>query len=232
MAGWYEKLETLQVFGDYLADNNKIRKVMQFFGNYPEVITVERSRMGNPAYVIYRLVESMRSLPTNYTKARERDALRDRALAGMLFWMGMRETEATLIRRQDIDLIGKTANIPTLKQKKGNGKVLYRPIPLDHVPAKELKLWAHYFEVFDVKGQDRVFPIANRTVNYRVHKLMDLHPHALRHALGLLLYEVTKDIRQVAQVLRHTNIANTLIYTRLSMDSLRDALKALQGSGN
>ena len=78
-----------------------------------------------------------------------------------------------------------------------------------------------------VRREDKLLKVSDRQVERIVKKVLGerFTPHSLRHGLGLWLYEYTKDIRVVAQVLRHTNISNTLIYTRLSLDAIRDKLK-------
>lgn len=192
-----------------LSENSKVRHVLEFFAGYPKLIVVEKSRMGNPYYIIRHLSEELS--PEN---------LRNRVLCGMLFWAGMRRNEAVMLRKKDIDFISKTINVPTLKQRKG---VVYRPVPLDHVPTAELKLWNEYMDEF--RPDDMLFDITGRTVERVTHSCLGMHPHSLRHGLGLFLYELTKDIRLVSQVLRHTNITNTMIYMRLSMDGIREKLK-------
>ena len=208
---------------DYFSQNNKMRNLLDLFVNYPKIIKVETSKMGNPAYVIAKLVELMNSLHNEYKQLKEKLALRDRVALGMLFWGGVRVSELTLTKKEDLDLISLTWNVRTLKQKKGNIDV-YRPIPLNHVPKVELQLWNKYFEVFDKKSEDLLFPHTRRFIEHVVVKLLGMSPHKLRHAAGLFIYELTQDIRVVSQILRHTNIANTFIYTRLSMQGLREKL--------
>jgi len=199
-----------------VSENGKARHVLEFFANYPELIVIEASLMANPCYVICRLSETL--------NVEGRD-LRNRFAVGFLFWTGVRLNEFLTARRKDVDLITRTFNVPTLKQKRG--RIVYRPIPLTHVPSMELKLWENYFEACGVKKGDRLLLVSDRQVERIVKKVLGegFTPHSLRHGLGLWLYEYTKDIRVVAQVLRHTNISNTLIYTRLSLDAIRDKLK-------
>jgi len=209
------------------SENSKVRQVLQFFHNYPKTIVIETSRMGNPYYIVDKLAELYeKAMNADTSKRKDRTLLQDRFICGVLFWGGLRDSEITHVKKRDIDLISKTFNVPTLKQRKKQG-VVYRPIPLDHVPTSELRFWNYYFEVMGLSSDDYVVKVTARTVERATHRIMELHPHALRHGLGLFLYELTKDIRLVAQVLRHTNIANTMIYTRLSMDGVREKLRYL-----
>ncbi len=214
---------TLQYLG--VSENGKVRQVLEFFSSYPKVIVIETSKMGNPHYIISKLAETYdEAMNADPSKRKSRTLLQDRFIAGILFWCGLRDAEITYVRKNHVDLISKTFNVPTLKQRKKQ-EVVMRPIPLDHVPMNELRFWNHYFEVMDLSGDDKVADVSPRTVERATRRLLDLNPHALRHGLGLFLYELTKDIRLVAQVLRHTNIANTMIYTRLSLDGVREKLR-------
>ena len=198
-----------------VSDSSKLRhiqEVLRFFKGFPRLIRIESSKMANPAYVIEYLAAN-----TTYSKRRE---LRNRFVVGFLFWTGVRVNEMLKTRREDLDLIGRTYNVPTLKQKRS----IYRPIPLDHVPVMELKLWGEY--LYSVKAE-KLVDLTDRQVERIVKSLLgeEFTPHTLRHGLGLWLYEYTKDIRVVSQILRHTNIANTLIYTKLSLDAIREKIK-------
>jgi len=207
---------TLHYLG--VSENAQIRQVLKFFSNYPRVIEIEASRMGNPYYIIKCLAEFENG---DLSKKRELKRFRDRVIVGILFWTGMRVGELVRVQKKDFDLIGKTLNVPTLKQR----KKVRRPIPLSHVPNSELKLWDKYMNLMGIGEEDRVVKLSDREVERIVAKMLEMNPHALRHALGLFLYEFTKDIRLVSQVLRHTNIANTMIYTRLSLDGMREKLE-------
>ena len=203
---------TIEYLG--VSENSKIRHiqdVLGFFKGFPRIIRIESSRMANPYYVIEYLANSLYPM-----KKRE---LRNRFIIGFLFWSGVRVNELLKTRREDIDLITRTYNVPTLKQR----RVTYRPIPLNHVPVRELKLWNKY--ISSIHG-DNLVGVTDRQVERIVKSVLgkEYTPHTLRHGLGLWLYEYTKDIRIVSQVLRHTNIANTLIYTRLSLDAIREKL--------
>lgn len=199
----------------YLGESyySKVRHVLEFFRNHPRVIVIEYSKMANPYHIIEYLAGTL--------DMESHKKLRDRFIVGFLFWTGARVNEMLLTRKHDIDLITRLYNVPTLKQRR---RVAYRPIPLSHVPSPELKLWSHYLD--DVDVEENILSVSDRQVERIVKKLLgpEYYPHMLRHGLGLFLYEYTKDIRVVAQVLRHTNVANTMIYSRLSIDALHQKL--------
>lgn len=199
-----------------VSDSSKVRhieRLIDFFSGFPEIIVLETSKMANPIYVVSYLA-------TNREPQKKRE-LKNRFIIGFLFWTGVRVGEMIATTRKDLDLITRTYNVPTLKQRKR----VYRPIPLNHVPVAELKLWNDYLTTFAGLG-DRLVGITDRQVERIVKKVLGskFTPHTLRHGLALWLYEYTKDIRVVSQILRHTNIANTLIYTRLSLEGVREKI--------
>ncbi len=203
---------TLDYFG--VSESSRVRRIektLSFFKNFPRVIIIETSRMANPYYVIEYLAN-------NTTLDHRKRHRRKRFIIGFLFWTGVRVNELLRTRKENIDLITRTYNVPTLKQHKR----VYRPIPLNHVPAIELKLWYQYLSSIN---DDYIVKLSDRQIERIVKSELGVNPHALRHALGLWLYEYTKDIRVVSQILRHTNIANTLIYTRLSLDQIREKIR-------
>ena len=202
---------TLEYLG--VSENSKIRHILQFFKNYPEIIKIEYSSMANPYHIITYLA-------SNLDLDRPKD-LRNRFIVGFLFWTGVRINELLKTRKWDLDLISRTYNVPTLKQR--SNRTAYRPIPLTHVPTVELKIWSKYLDSVD----GPIVNISDRQMERIIKKILGpfFYPHMLRHGLGLFLYEYTKDIRIVAQILRHRNIANTLIYTRLSLEAIREKLE-------
>jgi site-specific recombinase XerD len=78
-------------------------------------------------------------------------------------------------------------------------------------------------------------PMNKRTVEIMVKKhvtnagLTDAHysPHKLRHSFATLMYKYGNvDIRSLQQILGHSSIATTQIYTHVDSDSLRESVKS------
>lgn len=52
-----------------------------------------------------------------------------------------------------------------------------------------------------------------------------VHPHRLRHSYGTYLHEVKKlDIREIQEILRHSSISSTQIYTHIDKEKLKEKI--------
>lgn len=71
------------------------------------------------------------------------------------------------------------------------------------------------------------FPVTARSVQRRIKRYgKDLHPHALRHAFATRVYEGTSDLKLVGDLLGHSSVTTTSIYTHIA-DGRRSSAVAL-----
>lgn len=164
---------------------------------------------------------------TDYQK---RCCIRDIAVIELLFATGMRISELCSLRPQNIDLENNTVRIYGKGAKErilqvGNPDVL-----------SALKL---YYETF----RDDIEICGYFFVNRLTHKLSDqsvrfmidhyarlanleqhITPHMFRHSFATLLLEQDVDIRYIQQMLGHSSISTTEIYTHVSNGKQKDIL--------
>lgn len=150
----------------------------------------------------------------------EPPGLRDRAIVETLYATGLRISELASLRVRDV--AGDTVTV----RGKG-GKV--RMVPLGR-PAQ------HALERYLADGRPRLAtetsgqglwvgarggPMGSRSLRRSVSKHVATFPHAIRHSFATHLLEGGADLRTVQDLLGHTDLATTQIYTAVTRKHLR-----------
>lgn len=156
--------------------------------------------------------------------------VRDKALVWFLLGTGTRISEALSLKVEDIDF--RTASCQVLG--KGNKK---RTV---YIPSKALKLLKRYIEVFNLTEGPLFLNmqrqrLTDRGARYILHKiskkygLRDLvHPHTLRHTFATNLLEEGANLREIQELLGHSSLRSTQIYTHVSPVMVREAIEAMR----
>ncbi len=157
--------------------------------------------------------------------------LRDRAMLELMYAAGLRASEVGAIKLNEYS---KTAAVVTVTGK-GNKQRLV-PIGQPAVAAVErylAELRPHLARHGDGRDQFRVLlsntgrPIERVAVWQLVKKyaglagLRDVHPHLLRHSFATHLVAGGADLRVVQELLGHSDIGTTQIYTHVDRSHLR-----------
>lgn len=152
---------------------------------------------------------------------------RDIAMFEIMFATGMRISEICSLKNNDVDLKNKIIRV----YGKGSKERLIQIENIDVINAlKEYKNHNHsktdYF--FTNKLDNRLSEQSVRFMINHYVKLagIDMHitPHMFRHSFATLLLEEDVDIRYIQQLLGHSSITTTQIYTHISMKKQRNIL--------
>jgi integrase/recombinase XerC len=151
------------------------------------------------------------------------NALRDRAMFELCYSSGLRLSELTGVRLQDLDLAAETVRV----QGKG-GKT--RIVPVGRLALEALEAW---LKTRPAARSELLFvgrtggPIDPRTVQRRLRARalaqglsQAVHPHMLRHSFASHLLQSSGDLRAVQEMLGHASISSTQIYTHLDFQHL------------
>lgn len=163
----------------------------------------------------------------NAASESEEEFLRDSAMLELLYATGMRVAELVGLNVLDVDLQRRTARVTG----KGNKQ---RVVPFGQAAADALAEWIDKARPEMAKDEQALFVgkrgarIDPRQVRRIVEKAAQvtgapgLSPHGLRHSAATHLLEGGADLRVVQEVLGHSSLQTTQIYTHVSAQRLKD----------
>lgn len=151
---------------------------------------------------------------------------RDRALVELIYSSGLRLAEVVSLDLVDIDWSDAMLTVT------GKGKKT-RMLPIGSYALSAIKDWLVERKVYTQDSEQALFitqrggRISHRAVQVRMQQLSSLqgmdnpvHPHMLRHSFASHMLESSGDLRLVQELLGHSNISTTQIYTHLDFQHL------------
>lgn len=155
---------------------------------------------------------------------------RNKAMIELLYSSGIRISELINIKVYDLDLINSTVKI----MGKGNKE---RLLPIGEYASNILKIYIenHRNQILNKRNSDYLFPskkseqitrngffIILKEIAHKVGIKKDFSPHTLRHSFATHLLDNGADLRSIQELLGHSNISTTQIYTHVSNKHLRE----------
>ena len=216
------KVASLKAFCSYLVDEEemdinpftKIKQVYKEPFHLPKVISLDK---------IQRILNTMyNDMKDCYTEYQRGYILRSIAVIELLFATGIRVSELCSLTTNDMDLSNNTIRIL------GKG-ARERILQIENTDV--LTILSKYYQFHQSKiqvcGYFFVNKLGNRLSEQSVRSMLksytkqaqvNLHvtPHMLRHSFATLLLEEDVDIRYIQQMLGHSSITTTQIYTHVA----------------
>jgi site-specific recombinase XerD len=156
-------------------------------------------------------------------------ARRDRALFELAYACGLRAEELVTLLLADVDYDGERLRV------EGKGSKT-RLVPVGEPAMRALDDYLQNARpALSVERTDVVFlsksgrPLHTSDVRRRLRRwgtragIADLYPHALRHSFATHLLDGGADLRSIQELLGHSSIATTQVYTRVESARLRSA---------
>ncbi|MCI0667806.1 MAG: tyrosine-type recombinase/integrase, partial [Methylococcaceae bacterium] len=152
---------------------------------------------------------------------------RDLAIRELFYSSGLRLTELANLNLEDIDLVQ-----GSLLVKRGKG-AKSRMVPVGRCAIEAIRSWLKNRESLASGDTSALFltkhgsRLSGRSIEARLrdwshkHGLREaVHPHMLRHSFASHLLQASGDLRAVQELLGHSNISTTQIYTHLDFEHL------------
>ena len=152
---------------------------------------------------------------------------RDAAMILLAYRHGLRISELTGLRREQVDLRRGLLHV----HRRKNGLPSTHPLRGPELRALR-KVFRDYPETAYVFVSERRAPMTAATFRKLIARAgdaaglgMPIHPHMLRHSTGFKLANDGQDTRAIQHYLGHRNIQYTTIYTQLAPNRFNDFWK-------
>lgn len=178
---------------------------------------IKRPRKGKKLPVVMTKEEVKKILDVTKRK-------RDKLILMLLYSSGLRVSEVTKLKIRDLNLAEKTAMV---RGGKGNKD---RLVILSEQWVEEIKKYLASRKVKSgyvfCKGNGA--PISVDSIQRMVRKARikaginkNITPHSFRHSFATHLLEAGESIRKIQELLGHSNLSTTQIYTKVSTEELK-----------
>ena len=213
------KLSTLKSFYRYLLKQGKIEKNPTIGAVSPK----QKKRL--PVYLEERQINDLLSETYNQSNF---ESVRDRMIIELLYATGLRASELVNLKNQDINLNQKTIKVLGKRNKE-------RIIPLTDCASELLESYQQLkTTALPHSGENLLVNLKNRALSrqkvYTIvrHFLMQIpidkrSPHVLRHTFATHLLNNGADLNAVKELLGHSSLAATQIYTHNSIEKLKQS---------
>ena len=163
---------------------------------------------------------------------------RDKAILEMFYNTGMRLSELIGLKITDIDYSSSCVNVFGKRAKE-------RIIPMMNSHLVSLKSFLVFRDQLPYKSDSHLFlthsgdvlypKLVYRIVNSYLSKVTGVKqksPHVLRHAFATHMLNDGADLNAIKEVLGHTSLSSTQIYTRSSAERLKEIYKQAHPRGD
>jgi len=198
--------------------------------NPAAAVRLPKSEKRLPAVLDRRQVDEVFQLAELRASENDFAGLRNLAILEFFYGTGMRLSELAGLNLVDVDIVGEQVKV------RGKGRK-ERLLPLGshavnalrrYLPVREERLMARSRTEQAVFLSARNARLSPRGIQYAVRKFLDglggsagLKVHSLRHSFATHLLDAGADLRAVQELLGHTSLSTTQVYTHTSVERLK-----------
>lgn len=226
--------------------HRKVTSVKSFFkylmreelvpSNPAENLTLPKVRKKLPAFVeeksLHHLFDDGESFDNSFT------GVRNKLVLALFYGTGMRLSELIGLKERDVD---SKAYLIKVLGKRRKERIIPYPREINQllgsyieVRNRELGYEPEFLLVTD-KGKQVYEKLIYRIVKNNLSKVTSLEkrsPHVLRHTYATHLLNRGADLNAVKELLGHSNLAATQVYTHTTFEKLLDSYKQAHPRGN
>ena len=187
-------------------------------------VTLPKKDIRLPRYLSYEELQEI----FNNLEIKDNYDLRDRLIMELMFATGVRVSELTNIKLSDINLSNQCIRILGKGSKE-------RFVYYNNVCSNILKRYLDIYNLLNKKNLDYLIlnakgdKITTEGISYILNKIIKkisfnkhITPHMLRHSFATNLLNNGCDLLTVQELLGHSSISTTGIYTHVTMDHIKD----------
>lgn len=215
------KIASINKFYEWCQERNYLKET-----KYKKIKYIKQEKKLPDILTSNYINKLLNSLPTENPKN-----LRDRTIIELLYSSGLRVSELTNLRINDIK------NNESIKVLGKGNKT--RILPMTNEAYKLIDSWITNSRSFyeNEKSSDYLFigvrgsKISAREVQRIVRSKLGTFPHSIRHSFATHLLDGGADLRVVQEMLGHSDPSTTQIYTHVSKKKLKEKHKRTHPRG-
>lgn len=155
------------------------------------------------------------------------EGYRDKLLIELLYSTGMRRNELIELKESDVDFSSNTLKVLGKRNKERYVPVLasLKKTLLSYLEARQVVAGDSDYLFLTSKGNKLYGTLVYRIINNyfsRVSTKVKKSPHVLRHSFATHLLNEGADLNSVKELLGHSSLASTQVYTHTSLDHLKE----------
>ena len=181
-----------------------------------------------PKFFSQEEIELLLSIPDLSNKY----GIRNKAIFELIYSSGLRIAEICSIQLQDIDLKRHLVRVVGKGDKE-------RIVPVGNIAIQSIQNYLEIRHEFEPKPQETTLFLTrsgiafySRQMNIILQRYISLiaqqkgySPHTIRHTFATHLLQGGADLRAIQQMLGHTNLSTTEIYTHVTLDDITSAYR-------
>ncbi|SHJ78597.1 tyrosine-type recombinase/integrase [Tepidibacter formicigenes] len=230
------KKMVLNIFFKYLIEQGIILERQNPIRKEEVIKSKVKNKKITPVYLEKEEIKEL----FNYIKNKKTNKfykLRDLSIFSLMLYSGLRVSEIVSINLEDIDyaikhevlsIIGKgnkERKIPLLKEELFEGSLKYLYDYYNERAKIDISTNALFISSKKFRITTRGIQMLVKKYSQNININKDITPHKLRHTFATHLIKNGADIRKVQELLGHSSISTTQIYTHIKIEDLKDTLR-------